>query len=400
MQRDQVTAFTLVFALCISLSASAADWPNWLGPNRDSTTTDKGFDPAFAKGGVDIKWSADIGIGFSAVTVADGTAYTAGWADGKTTFFAFDAKTGKKRWSHSAATGKYADFNIGGTRGSAAVDGDKVYFVNADGRLYCYNVKDGSIAWEKDLAKAYGVKPPTWGFSGTPVIIGDIMYLDMGRTLALKKADGAEVWKSDNFGPAYSTPAPFTFGGKDYLAVFPKSGLYVLDRATGKRIAHQPWDTKYGVHAATPLIVDDTILISSEYNNGCALLKFDGKKLSILWENRSLRQKMGTSLYHDGAFYGFDSTKLACVDAKTGKQLWTQRGLGHGTVVLVGENLVVLSDKGELYTAEASPKGFKPIVKTQVIKGDSNVWAGPTLANNLLYVRGSKGKLVCIDVAK
>lgn len=400
MKRDRVTGFVVLFALLISTSAFAVDWPQWLGPERNGTTTGKGFDPAFAKGGVDVKWSADIGIGFSAVTVADGKAYTAGWADGKTTFFAFDAKTGKKAWSHAVPTGKYADFNIGGTRGSAAVDGDRVYFVNADGKMFCYNAEDGDIVWQNDLASTYRVKPPKWGFSGTPVIIGDIIYLDMGRTLALNKKDGKEVWKTDNFGPAYSTPTPFTFEGTEYLAVFPKNGLYILERTTGKQVAHQPWDTQYGVHAATPVVVDDTILISSEYNNGCALLKFNGKRLSILWENRSLRQKMGTSLYHDGVFYGFESTKFTCVDAKTGKQLWTQRGLGHGTVVMAGDTLIVLSDKGEIYTAKASRTAFEPIMKTRLIQGDNNVWTAPTLANGQLYVRGSRGKLVCIDVSR
>ena len=400
MKRDQVIGFAVLFALLFSANAYAEDWPNWLGPNRDSTTTGEGFDPAFAKGGADIKWTAKIGIGFTAVTVADGQAYTAGWKDGKTTFYAFDAKTGEKAWSHTAPTGKYADFNIGGTRGSAAVDGDKVYFINADGKMFCFNTDGGSIAWEKDLGSAYSLKPPTWGFSGTPVIIDDIVYLDVGRTLALNKANGKEVWKTDDLGPAYSTPAPFTFKGKDYLAVFPKSGLHILDRATGKKIAHQPWDTQYGVHAATPVVVDDTILISSEYNNGCALLKFDGKRLKILWENRNLRQKMGTSLYHDGYFYGFNSTKLVCVDAKTGRERWNQRGLGHGTIILAGDTLVILSDSGEVLTAPASPEVFKPITKTRVIEGDKTIWTAPTLANNLLYVRGSRGKLVCIDVSQ
>ena len=81
MKRDQVTGFALLFALLISLNVSAADWPNWLGPNRDGTTTAKGFDPAFAKGGVDILYGATIGVGFTGVTVADGIAYTAGWEE-------------------------------------------------------------------------------------------------------------------------------------------------------------------------------------------------------------------------------------------------------------------------------------------------------------------------------
>lgn len=400
MRRDQVTAYALLFLLLLSFNVTAADWPNWLGPNRDSTTTGEGFDPAFAKGGVDIKWTKDLGVGFTGVTVADGLAYTAGWKNGDTTFFAFNAKTGKQAWSHSFATKKYDNLNVGGPSGTAAVSDGKVYHMARDGQFFCYDAKTGDIAWQKNLAKDYGVKVPRWGFSGSPLILDDTLYLDIGKTIALNKTTGKEQWASKNFGPAYSTPALITVNDKDYLAVFPAKGLYIVERDTGKQVAHQPWKTDYNVHAATPVIVDDTILVSSEYNNGCALLKFDGKGLDILWDNRSLRQKMGTSLYRDGYFYGFNSTKLVCVDAKTGKERWNQRGLGHGTVILAGDTLVILSDSGEVLTAPASPEVFKPITKTRVIDGDKTIWTAPTLANNLLYVRGSRGKLVCIDVSK
>jgi len=400
MARDRVLSFALLFSMTLAFNATAADWPQWLGPDRDGKTQAKDFDPEFARGGIDVVWSADLGVGFTGVTIADGRAFTAGWTNGKTTFFAFDAKRGKKLWSHTFPTKKYDNLNVGGPSGTAAVDGDKVYHMARDGKLFCYDVKKGDVHWEKDLAKTYGVKVPQWGFSGSPVIIDDTLYIDVGVIVALNKDSGKESWKTKDYGPAYSTPSPFAYKGKDYLAVFPKSGLYVLERGTGKSLAHQPWQTSYGVHAATPVIVDDKILVSSEYNNGCALLQFTGDGLDILWENKNLRQKMGTSVYHKGAFYGFNSTKLTCVDAKTGKDLWTQRGLGHGTLIIAGDTLVVLSDKGEVYTAKASRDAFQPISKVKVIEGDNTIWTTPSLANGMLYVRGSKGKLVCIDVSK
>lgn len=401
MKRDQVLRMLLALPFVLGgVSASADDWPNWLGPNRDGKVDARDFDPGFARGEADVKWTADIGVGFSAVTVADGLAYTAGWADGKTTLFAFDAQTGEQKWAHAYPTGKYDSYNIGGTRGSAAIDDGHVYFVSADGVLYCYKAQTGDIVWEINIAKQYGVKPPTWGFSGTPVIIDDIMYLDMGKTLALNKKTGEEIWATQDYGPAYSTPTSFKFKGKDYLAVFPKNGLYVLERDTGKQVAHQPWDTNYGVHAATPVVVGRTILVSSEYNNGCALLEFTGSDLKVVWENRNLRQKMGTPVFHKGTFYGFDSTKLTAVDAKSGKELWDRRGMGHGTVIVVGDTLVVMSDKGYVFSAKASRAAFKPISEAKLIEGDSNVWTSPSLADGRLYVRGSRGKLVCIDVSK
>ena len=400
MKRDQVICFAVLFALLISTSALAEDWPHWLGPDRDGTTSGEGFDAAFAKGGVDTRWTKNIGVGFTGVTVADGKAYTAGWKNGNTTFYALDTKTGKEIWSHAFPTEKYDRLNVGGPTGTAAVSDGHVYHMARDGQFFCYDTETGDVVWKKNLTKEYGVEVPRWGFSGSPLILDDTMYLDIGKIIALDKKTGKEQWATKDLGPAYSTPSLLTFKGKDYLAVFPATGLYVVERDGGKQIAHQPWKTDYDVHAATPLIIDDKILMSSEYNNGCALLKFTGSDLEIVWDNRNIRQKMGTSVYHKGYFYGFNSTKLTCVDAKTGKEMWNQRGLGHGSVIIAGDTLVVLSDRGEVLTAPVSPKAFRPIVKTQVIEGDKTIWTAPTLANNLLYVRGSLGKLVCIDVSK
>ncbi len=401
MKRDQVTGFTLLFALLLSTSAVAADWPNWLGPDRDGTTSDEGFDPAFAKGGVDIKWTADLGVGFTGITVADGKAYTAGWKDGDTTFYALDANTGKPIWSHTFATKKFDNLNVGGPSGTAAVAGNRVYHMARDGQFFCYDTNKGDVLWQKNLAKDYGVKVPTWGFSGSPLILDDTVYLDIGVIIALNKDTGKEQWKTKDYGPAYSTPALISFKGKDYLAVFPASGLYVLERDGGKQVAHKPWKTSYGVHAATPVVINDKfIFMSSDYNTGCALVEFTGTDLKTIWENKNLKNQMATSLFHEGHLYGFDSSKLTCIDAETGKEMWSQRGLGRGTVILAGKTLVVLSDTGEVLTAPASPKAFRPVTKTRVIEGDDTIWTSPTLANNLLYIRGSRGKLVCIDVSK
>ncbi|MFK7790389.1 MAG: PQQ-binding-like beta-propeller repeat protein [Phycisphaeraceae bacterium] len=400
MKRDQVTCFAVLFALIISTSAVASDWPNWLGPNKDGTTTGEGFDPAFAKGGVEIKWTKDLGVGFTGVAVADGKAYTAGWKNGDTTFYALNATTGKEIWSHTFPTKKYDNLNVGGPSGTAAIDDGKVYHMARDGQFFCYDANNGDIVWQKQI-NDFETKVPTWGFSGSPLILDDTVYLDVGRIFAFDKKTGKKKWGTKNYGPAYSTPALITFKGKDYLAVFPATGLYILERDGGKEVAHKPWKTQYGVNAATPVVINNKfIFLSSDYNTGCALVEFTGKGVKTIWENKNLKNQMCTSLFYKGHLYGFDSSKLTCINAETGKEAWSQRGLGRGTVILAGDTLVVLSDGGEVLTAPATPQAFRPITKTQVIKGDDTIWTSPTLANNLLYIRGSRGKLVCIDVSK
>lgn len=399
MRSDQVMRWVLAITMMFTGQAMAEDWPQWRGPDRDGKVAGTGFDPEFTKDAPAVLWTADLGVGFTGVTVADGRAFTAGWDNGQTTFYAFDADSGRKLWDHSFPTKKFDNLNVGGPSGTPAVDGDRVYHMARDGKLVCYKTT-GGVIWEKDLAPLYRVKVPTWGFSGSPVIIGDVLYLDIGRIVALNKNNGREIWKTRDFGPAYSTPAPFTYKNKNYLAVFPATGLYIVERDTGNEVAHFPWKTSYDVHAATPVILGagDKIFMSSDYNTGCALLEFDGRSLQPAWENKNLRNQMCTSVYHDGVLYGFNASRLTAIDATTGQELWNRRGLGKGTVIMAGEHLIVLSDSGELLTAKASKAGFNPIGQMQVVTNDNTVWTAPTLANGKLYVRGSRGKLVCLDV--
>ncbi|XAM00182.1 PQQ-binding-like beta-propeller repeat protein [Phycisphaeraceae bacterium D3-23] len=398
MKLDQVLTLSLAIFLGCVATAHAADWPNWLGPERDGTTSGEGFDPAFTQGGHEVAWSAELGVGFTGITIADGRAFTAGWDDGETTFFCFDTETGELNWSRSFTTDKYDNLNVGGPSGTAAVSDGRVYHKARDGRLVCYDVDDGDIVWQKDLAGLYDVDVPTWGFSGSPVIIGDVLYLDIGKVIALNKVDGREVWSTRDLGPAYSTPAPFTVDGEEYLAVFPRTGLHIVERRSGRVVAHHAWETEHGINAATPVIVDgDKIFISSDYNTGCAMLRFNDGALELLWENRKLKNQMCTSIFHEGYLFGFNSSKLTCIDTETGDDVWEQAGMGRGTCILAGENLIVLADNGEVIIAPASPEGFNPIGRARVIEGDDTIWTAPTLANGLLYIRGSRGRLVCID---
>lgn len=394
-----IRSFGFLAVLGVTALSASGDWPHWRGPDRTGIVSANGFEPNFATDGADIAWQKeDIGVGYSAVTVANGHAYTAGWADGQTTFYCFDADTGEPVWTYAYKVAQYDTMNVGGPSGTPTVDHGKVYHQARDGRLMCFDAAKGELLWEKNLPKVFGVEVPRWGFSGSPIVLGDHIFIDIGRIVALDKVSGDEVWRTDNYTPSYSTPAPFSANGKDYLAAFPGDGLVVVDRSSGQVVAHHPWKTQYNIHAATPIVHDDgkRIFISSGYNTGGAVLAFDGQGLSVVWESKDMRNQMPTCVLIDGYLYGFDDTRLKCLNVETGEEMWNQRGLGQGTVIAAGETLIVLSAKGELITAPAKPEGFEPISRAQIINEDK-VWVSPTLIDGRIYCRGSRGSLVCIN---
>ncbi|HMC28179.1 MAG TPA: alcohol dehydrogenase, partial [Verrucomicrobiae bacterium] len=137
------------------------------------------------------------------------------------------------------------------------------------------------------------------------------------------------------------------------------------------------------------------------YDRGAILLQFDGKQLKQIWSaDDQLSNHYATSVYHDGHLYGFHGRQeqgcdLRSVEFKTGKVKWSQDQFGAGTVTLVNDELFVLSEKGELFRAPATPAGFKPTGRAQILS--FQVRAYPAIANGRLYAR-SKDRLACFDL--
>jgi outer membrane protein assembly factor BamB len=214
---------------------------------------------------------------------------------------------------------------------------------------------------------------------------------------AFEKKTGNLVWKSaENYGAGYASPVAFDLNGKRCVAVFNAYGLVVLSVADGKELSKFPWDTSYEVNAATPLINGNEVFISSGYDRGAALLRLGGQNPQVVWENRNMRNHFNTCVVWNGHIYGFDDNKLACLDYKTGNALWSRPGLGKGSLTLADGKLIILSERGELVTAEADPAGFREISRAHVLGG--KCWTAPVLYGGKIFCRNAQGDLVCLDV--
>jgi outer membrane protein assembly factor BamB len=156
------------------------------------------------------------------------------------------------------------------------------------------------------------------------------------------------------------------------------------------------------VSAATPLVVGDRIFLSASYGRGASWLRFTPAGPEVLWEERDvLSNHYATSVYHKGFLYGFDGRQeqgcnLRCVEAATGKVRWSVDRHGAGSLLLAGDDLLVLGEKGELVRAPAKPDGFRPSARAQVLPFLAR--AHPALSDGRLYAR-SKDKLFCLDLA-
>jgi outer membrane protein assembly factor BamB len=397
----------LCTGLCFILSPLiilADDWPNWRGPKHNGISTEKGWSDAWPKEGPPIAWKAKVGIGFSSFAVVDGRVFTTGHAEGQDTVFCLDADTGKVVWKHSYPAELGDKYFEGGTSGTPTVAGDRVFTLSRWGDAFCFDAATGKVIWSKNVQKETDAPIPGWGFSGSPIVHENLVLLNVGEAgLALGKATGKIVWESADKDAGYSTPLPIQRDGQ-WLALVSSGQAYIaVNPATGKEAWRYRWLTEYGVNASDPILDGDRLFISTGYGKGSILLKLGAGEPEQVWKNKALRTQMNPAVLLDGYLYGVDGDTTAkgalkCVEFATGTQKWSQPGVGSGALIVADGKLIVLTDRGELQVVPASPDGFKPTSRAQVLGG--KCWTVPVLANGRIYARNARGDVVCVDVRK
>ncbi|MBI1371637.1 MAG: PQQ-binding-like beta-propeller repeat protein [Phycisphaera sp.] len=380
--------------------SEAADWPNWRGPNHDGTTAEK-FD---AKKIGNVAWKAELGRGYASFAVVGDRVYTAGWADGQDTIWCLDAGSGKVIWKFSYAAEQFANSHEGGPSATPTVHDGLVYTNSKDGQVHCLKADTGEVVWKANVRAEAAIRHTAfdWGECSSGAIVGANVVFEAGRTVAFDRKTGRVAWKSQAYKAGYSTPLPFRAGGRDALAVFNGTGLVVMNPANGATLTEYRWNTSYDVNTATPIAVagGKALFISSGYGKGCALVPVDRNPKPV-WQNQNMRNHFNSCVLVGQSIYGVDGNtgqdvSFKCLDATTGEVAWSQGGLGCGAVIVADGKLLIIAEHGELVVADASPTGFKPIARANVLGG--TCWTAPVLANGRIYVRNATGQMVCIDV--
>ena len=382
------------------------DWPEWRGPNRDGISTESGWQTAWPEGGPEVMWEASVGMGYSSVSVVGGRVYTMGYVDANDIVWCLDADTGGEIWKHTypSKKGRYP-----GPRATPTVDGDLVFTLSLEGKLFCLNAADGSVRWQVDV-KEFGAKQTKirvrWGFSSSPLVLGDLVILDVGKVLAFERDKGTLRWQCGEEEAGCSSAVVVGFGGKTYVTSFNPYGLILVDAANGKEFARHEWpDPHGGLKVATPIVADDRIFISTCKNNKghetIGLFEVNEDGLKLLVKNSNIGTHVASCVLWGGYLYGFDgylSAKgsLKCLDFDTLEVKWAQEGLKVGSLMVADGKLIILCGDGNLICAEASPVGFKQLAGAKVLSG--KCWTQPVLIGGRIYCRDNDGKLVCLDV--
>jgi outer membrane protein assembly factor BamB len=191
-----------------------------------------------------------------------------------------------------------------------------------------------------------------------------------------------------------------TIGGKKTVVIFKASHLVGLDATGGKELWRTEWKTSYDVNATTPLVIGDRILITSGYKHGAALIAISGGKAGEVWKNKKLRSHFNTPVVVQDAIYGIDGDagggNLVCLDLASGALKWIEKSAKGGSLIFADGKLIVLTEKGELVIADATPASFHAISRAPVMSG--RCWVQPVLSGGRLFLKNNAGTLACFDL--
>jgi outer membrane protein assembly factor BamB len=370
-------------------------------------------------------WKTSTPLGFSSFSVSQGRAFTLVQReqDGakREVCLALDAQSGTPLWEQPIGVAKYDGGGDSGTsdnkggdgpRSTPSVDGDSVYILSAHLVLACLDAATGEQRWSQDIIREFNGRNISWQSAASPVVDGDLVFVAGGgpgeSLLAFHKTSGELAWKTGDEKMTHATPAPATIHGVRQVIFFTQSGLVAVEAATGTRLWQYAFPYRVST-AASPVVGGDIVYCSAGYGVGAAAVQLarSGGKFAVmeLWRSRGDRpiaSHWSTPVYHDGHLYGMFSFKnygdgpVKCVELKTGKVKWEQKGFGPGNLILAGNRLLALGDAGQLVLIEATPDSYRELARADILEG--KCWSTPILSGGRIYARSTL-EGVCLEVA-
>jgi len=396
--------------IILALATLGADWPQFLGPQRDSTSPETGLARTWPANGLKVLWELKAGTGWSGPIVAGERAILFHRIDNEEVIDCVDAATGKPIWNHRYKTRYTDDFNFDdGPRSTPTISGNQVFTLGADGDLSAVELATGKPLWHRNLTKDYAPPKGFFGIATSPLVAGGKLIINVGAkgagVVAFDLAEGKEIWKSTNHGVSYSSPVTATINGEGLAIFFTRQGLLALTVAKGEVRHEFPWRPRIdaSVNAAAPIVAGNRIFLTTSYSTGAVLLEADKTELKEIWKNdKSLSCHFNTPVRVSDHLFGVDGRqegrpRLRCVEWATGKVLWTKDEFGSASLIHADGLIFAMVESGDLVLFDPSTIEYKELGRASIL--GSKVRAASALSGGRLYARDG-AKWICVDVKK
>ncbi|MSQ94620.1 MAG: hypothetical protein EXR98_08690 [Gemmataceae bacterium] len=395
----------------IDATVGPEDFACYRGRNYDGILQHITFETDWRTHAPKLLWSRPCDGGYSGIAVARNIAVTLEQRGKQEAVVCFDRATGRQSWVY--AYGAFAKDVMGdGPRSTPAIHNGRIFTTGATGQLVCLDV-EGKKLWDINILEDSQAKNIQWKMTGSPLIVGDLVIAHAGidpdkpagaALVAFEQATGKKRWAVGSRPAGYSSPQLAVFGDQAQILLFDGKGLVSYDPATQKELWSYPWETKYDMNNIQPVIVGgDKVFISSETDNGCALLHIkppdaDSAKWRVepVWSNRNLGARFANPVTDGQRIFGLNGVGgvLVCLDAANGKALWKGERYGPGQMLLAGKTLLVVSDKGVASLLDAEAGKETELARLQVLDSKTKTWNTPAVAGDQLFVR-NQDEIAC-----
>lgn len=401
---------TLALILLVAGTLHAGDWPQFLGPQRSGIAQDE----AAITGNADpeMVWERKLGSGHSGPVVAKGRVIVMHRQGDDMITEALNAADGKPLWKQSYKTNYRDSFGFdNGPRAVPCVADGKIITHGPEGIVQALDFESGKLLWSYDTVAELDSPQGFFGRVCSPLVTEGKVLLNVGGKggagiIALDVKTGKLVWMVSDDEASYSSPILMP-GTADMSAFFTRAGVAIIQNSNGRLLAEDFFRAEIdaSVNAAAPVACGDgKLLFSAAYDVGAGLWQWNKAehKLTNLWKkNDVLDCHYTTPVYHDGHVYGLHGRQesgmnLRCVSVADGKVAWEAPDhMRGGTLLLVGDKLLLTSEEGELWIFKATPEKFDLLRRAQITRAGHRSHAA--FSDGLLYARDAE-KIVVVRV--
>lgn len=407
------------------LTAGPDDWPGFRGPNRDGVIRGRRINTDWDQHPPRRIWQNLVGPAWSSMIVVGDRLFTQEQRGPQEAVVCYNAATGDEMWVHADEVRFEESVSGAGPRATPTFANGRLYTLGAKGLLNCLDATTGDSRWRRDILTDTGAALPLWGLASSPLVADAVVVVYAGgagdkRLLGYRADSGRPAWTATAGDTSYSSPElailsgepdekpdaatsarPAPVAGQAQVLFLSNQGLEALDPPSGQVL----WEYLSPVtdpRALQPHVLGGAaVLLACDASPGLVRLDVTHPQghwsAAVRWANTALRTSFNDLVVDGDYAYGFNAATLCCVDLRSGKRQWKEGRYGHGQVVLLADQrlLLVLSETGQAVLVRAQSQSHEEIAHFQALLG--KCWNHPLIVRGRLYVRNAE-EMACYDV--